>query len=462
MFKKNIELKQKRFRSRFFKMNLDLLFYLEVVNMNYNEAINYVENTGKFAINLGLQRIQRLCDLAGNPERDLKVIHVAGTNGKGSTTTFISSILINQGYRVGIYTSPYIERFTERIKINHAEISEEEVARLVTEISYDIDRVEQEGLERPTEFEIITACAFKYFKEQKVDFVVLEVGLGGRFDATNIVNPLLSVITTISYDHINILGDTLEKIAYEKAGIIKKGRPVVIYPQEKEVMDVLLSEAAAKNASVRLVSDMKYEIIQDSVDGIIFYANGNREYKNLKLNMRGSYQIMNALTALKAIEILVEEGINIENSSIYEGFATAEWPGRFEIIQSEPYILLDGGHNIQGIEVLTSALKKYFPDKKIRIVCGMLRDKEYNRMIEKLGEVSSDFIAVRANSPRALSADELKSAIVVKGKNAKAAESIHEGVVKALKITKKEEVLVFCGSLYMIGEVRGILRKIFK
>lgn len=427
--------------------------------MNYDEAINYVENRGKFAINLGLQRIQRLCDLAGNPEKELKVIHVAGTNGKGSTTTFISSVLISQGYRVGIYTSPYIERFTERIKINYTEISEEEVARLVTEITSDIDRIEKEGLERPTEFEIITACAFKYFKEQKVDFVVLEVGLGGRFDATNIVDPLLSVITTISYDHMNILGNTLEKIAFEKAGIIKKARPVVIYPQEKEAMDVILKEAADKNADVRLVGDMKYDVLEDSIEGIIFNASGDREYKELKLNMTGSYQIMNALTALKAVEVLIEEGVSINNSAIYKGFASAAWPGRFEVIHRRPYIILDGGHNIQGIDVLVSALKKYFPNKKIRIVCGMLRDKEYGEMIERLGEVSSDFITVRANSPRALSADELRNAIADHGKNAASAENIREGVNMALEITKKDEVLVFCGSLYMIGEVRGILRK---
>lgn len=427
--------------------------------MNYDEAINYVENTGKFAINLGLQRIQRLCDLAGNPEKQLKVIHVAGTNGKGSTTTFISSVLISQGYRVGIYTSPYIERFTERIKINHTEISEEEIARLVTEITSDIDKVEKEGLERPTEFEIITACAFKYFKEQQVDFVVLEVGLGGRFDATNIVNPLLSVITTISYDHMNILGDTLGKIAFEKAGIIKKDRPVVIYPQEKEAMDVILKEAVSKNADAKLVGDMKFNVLKDSTEGIAFNASGDREYKDLKLNMTGSYQIMNALTALKAIETLIEEGVSIDNSAIYKGFASAVWPGRFEVIHRKPYIILDGGHNIQGIDVLVSALKRYFPDKKIRIVCGMLRDKEYSEMIEGLGEVSNDFIAVRANSPRALSADELRKTIADHGKNAASAGSIREGVNMALEITKKDEVLVFCGSLYMIGEVRGILRK---
>lgn len=430
--------------------------------MNYNEAINYIENTGKFAMNLGLGRIERLCELAGNPEKDLKVIHVAGTNGKGSTTAFISSILISQGHRVGIYTSPYIERFTERIKINNDEISEKEIARLVTEISSDIERVELEGLERPTEFEVITACAFKYFKEQQVDFVILEVGLGGRFDATNIVNPLLSVITTISYDHMNILGDTLGKIAFEKAGIIKRDRPVVFYPQEKEAMDVLLSQAESKNASVKLVSDISYEVIQDSVDGIIFNAFGNKEYKNLILNMTGSYQVMNALTALKAIETLIEEGVSVGNRAIYEGFAAAKWPGRFEIIYREPYIVLDGGHNVQGIEVLVSALKKYFPDKIIRIVCGMLKDKKYNEMVEMLTEIGDAFIAVRANSPRALSAEELKTAIEKNGKNAEAAESINEGVKRALEISKKDEVLVFCGSLYMIGEVRGMLKKIFK
>jgi dihydrofolate synthase/folylpolyglutamate synthase len=427
--------------------------------MNYIEAISYIENTGKFGINLGMQRIERLCELLGNPEKELKVVHVAGTNGKGSTTTFISSILMSQGYRVGIYTSPYIERFTERIKINENEIKEEELAGLVTEIKSDIDRIVEEGLEHPTEFEIITACAFKYFKDQQVDFVVLEVGLGGRFDATNVVDPVLSVITTISYDHINILGDTLGKIAFEKAGIIKKDRPVVMYPQEKEAMDVLMKQAHDMNSKIYMVGDMKHEVVEDTVDGIVFNAAGEGEYNNLKINLLGMHQVFNALTALKSIEVLRSEGFKVEDSAIYSGLAAARWPGRFEIISRHPYIVLDGGHNMQGIESIAASVKKYFEGRKIRIITGMLKDKDYSAMASKLGSICDYFITVEPNSPRALTADEMRQVFESLGKEAYAAGSIREGAELALDAVKEDEVALFCGSLYMIGEVRSILKE---
>jgi dihydrofolate synthase/folylpolyglutamate synthase len=394
----------------------------------------------------------------GNPEKELKVVHVAGTNGKGSTTTFISSILMSQGYRVGIYTSPYIERFTERIKINDKEIEEEEIARLVTEIRSDIDRIVEEGLEHPTEFEIITACAFKYFKEQQVDFVVLEVGLGGRFDATNVVDPVLSVITTISYDHINILGDTLGKIAFEKAGIIKKDRPVVMYPQKKEAMDVLIKQAHEMNSMIYRVEEMKHEVLEDTVDGIVFNTEGEDKYNELKINLLGGHQVFNALTALKSIEVLRNEGFKIGNDAVYKGLAAAKWPGRFEIVNRDPYIVLDGGHNMQGIESIVSAVQKYFSNRKIRIVTGMLKDKDYSIMASKLGSICDYFITVEPNSPRALTADEMGKVFNDMGKEAHAASSIRDGVIKGLDVVKKDEVLLFCGSLYMIGEVRSILR----
>ncbi|WDU82176.1 bifunctional folylpolyglutamate synthase/dihydrofolate synthase [Caloramator sp. Dgby_cultured_2] len=228
--------------------------------MNYKEALNYIEGIGKFGMNLGLDRIKRICSLMDNPEDKLKVIHIAGTNGKGSTTTFISSILKEQGYRVGIYTSPYIERFTERIKINDEEIKEEEVAEYLDYLIPLIERVEKEGFGKPTEFEIITAMAFKYFYDKNVDYVVLEVGLGGRFDATNVVNPILTVITTISYDHMNVLGNTLSQIAYEKAGIIKEGVPLVLYPQEKEAYEVIKKVAKEKDAKIYHVEELKYNL----------------------------------------------------------------------------------------------------------------------------------------------------------------------------------------------------------
>lgn len=425
--------------------------------MNYKEAIEFIENTGKFGINLGLLRIERLCELLGNPEKKLKVIHVAGTNGKGSTTTFISSVLKNQGYNVGIYTSPYIERFTERIKINDTEISENDVARLVNEMMPCIDVLIGEGLDHPTEFEIITAAAFKYFNDNNVDFVVLEVGLGGRYDATNVVTPILSVITTISLDHVNILGDTLGKIAFEKAGIIKENIPVVIYPQEEEAMDVLTKVINEKKAKAHFVSDIIYDIVSNTKDGIVFNAKGETEYKNLKIYLLGEHQVLNAITALKSIEIIKSLGYEISKKAIYNGFENATWPGRFEILSENPYIVLDGGHNIQGIKALVNGAKRYFSGKKIRIVCGMLRDKNYEDMVEVLTTISSDFITVTPNNPRGLSSDELKNVIQKMGKNAIAATSIKEAVKIGFNILTSDEVLLFCGSLYMIGEARTII-----
>ncbi|MCX7951733.1 MAG: bifunctional folylpolyglutamate synthase/dihydrofolate synthase, partial [Clostridiales bacterium] len=426
--------------------------------MNYIEAIKYIEGIGKFGMNFGLDRIKRLCELLGNPQDKLKIIHVAGTNGKGSTTTFISNILISQGYNVGTYTSPYLERFTERIKINNNEILEDDVVKLVENIKPAIETVIKEGFDHPTEFEIITACAFKYFYEKQVDFVVLEVGLGGRLDATNVVKPIVSVITSISYDHMNILGDTLSKIAAEKAGIIKENIPLVLYPQQEEVREVILNIAKDKNSKVYNVSEAEYQITNDTVDGIVFNLKFNdNTYKNLKITMINRYQVLNAITAILTIKVLSDNGYDISDESIYTGLANSKWPGRFEVVHKNPYIILDGGHNIQGVEELVKGLKNYFTNKKIKIVCGMLKDKDYISMIKEMSKVSSDFIAVTPNNPRALTANELSYEIEKLNLRAIAIEDISEATEFAIN-TKYCDVLVFCGSLYLIGEVRKKLK----
>ena len=432
--------------------------------MNFEESMNYIENSGKFGIKMGLKRIERLCELLGNPEKDLKVIHVGGTNGKGSTVTFISSILRSCGYKVGIYTSPYLEKFTDRIKINDDEISEEDFAAIVTRIKALADKMTEEGLDHLTEFEIITACAFEYYKENKVDFVVLEVGLGGRFDATNVVNPLLSVITTINYDHMDILGDTLSKIAYEKAGIIKPGKPVVLYPQANEALFVLLDIASNRNSKVYPVSSMNYNIKSDTTDGIVFDCTGFNKYENLKINLLGEHQVINAMTAIKSIEVLQSLGYKINIDAIYNGLKNAVWPGRFEILNTSPYIVLDGGHNIQGVGSLVKSVKKYFPAKKINVVCGMLKDKKYNEMVDELLTLSTNFVTVKPDSPRALSPEDLKLIFEQHYKDSEltvdTAPTIKDAVEMGIKKTKKDEVLVFCGSLYMIGKARTYLRRI--
>lgn len=432
--------------------------------MNYQEALAYIENMGKFGINLGLERIERLCALLGNPERELKVIHVAGTNGKGSTTTFISGILNSQGYKVGIYTSPYIERFTERIKIDDREISEDEVAELIESMRPVISKLLQEGYEHPTEFELITAAAFQYFKQHEVDYVVLEVGLGGRFDATNVVKPIVSVITTISYDHMAVLGNTLFQIAYEKAGIIKQGVPVVVYPQEAEAMNVILQAVESCSSKVYEVGEWKTNILSDTTEGIEFDTEGRHSYKGLKISLLGEHQVMNALTALTAIEALRDLEIEVADTSIYEGLAAAIWPGRFEIfktkLKAKPIIVLDGGHNEQGVEVLAKACMKYFPGRKLHIVCGIFKDKNYTKMLEGLSSIGTDFIAVQSDNPRALPAVELAELIHQHGCSVEAEENLACAVDKGLKRTKEGEVLLFCGSLHLIGAVRTILADI--
>jgi len=428
--------------------------------MDYKEAIKYIESIGKFGMNFGLDRIKRICELLGNPQDKLKIIHVGGTNGKGSTVTFISNILIEEGYRVGIYTSPHLERFTERIKINREEISEDDVTRLVEEMKKVIDTIKSEGYEHPTEFEIVTACAFKYFYEQKVDFVVLEVGLGGRLDATNIVNPIVSVITSISFDHMNILGDSIEKIAYEKAGIIKKGKPLVLYPQIKEAREVILNKAKEMNSDVYLVESVSYYIKSNTLEGIYFDADiMNKKYNNLRIKMLNKYQVLNALTSLLTIEVLKNLGYEVKDSSIYKGLEASKWPGRFEVINYNPFIILDGGHNIQGIIELTNGIRQYFYGKKVKIVFGVLKDKDYIGMVDELIKICNDFLTVTPDSPRALDAVELKKIILDKGRHAEALNDIDSAIEYALN-DKDCDVVVFCGSLYMIGEVRKRVKSI--
>lgn len=277
--------------------------------MNYDQALNYIHGTLKFGIKLGLDSIKTLLGLMGNPQDKLKCIHVAGTNGKGSTVTFISSILIEAGNKVGIFTSPSIERFTERIKINHQEIGEEDLARHTAFVKENVDLMISKYRIYPTEFEIVMAIAFQYFYEMGCDVVVLEVGLGGRFDATNVIKEaLVSVITTISYDHMDRLGDTLEKIAYEKAGIIKDGADVVVYPQSSEAMKVIYDVCDDKGAKLHTVDYSSVKIKDFSIDGQEF---SYREWKDLYISLLGEHQVRNAVTALSVIELLREKGYDI-------------------------------------------------------------------------------------------------------------------------------------------------------
>lgn len=429
--------------------------------MNYEEALEFIHSTFKFGSKLSLDRIKRLTELMGNPQNSYKVIHVAGTNGKGSTCSLIHEVLMEAGYKTGLFISPYLEEFTERIQINKQEIDKDSLSRITLLVKDKISIMLSEGYDHPTEFELVTAIGFKYFQEQNIDFLVLEVGLGGRFDATNVVeNPLLSVITSISYDHMDYLGDTLEKIAFEKAGIIKEGSPVVIYPQADNIKNVIKEVAKVKNAPV-------YEADINNIRKISSHISG-QEFKYLKddvfdlpqmkIKLLGNHQLANSLTALLALEIVKKEGYKISEENIIKGFSSCSFPGRFELINKNPHIILDGGHNIDGIKYFTSTIKEYFKDNKIILFFATLKDKNPEVELELLKPLIKEIYTMTPFSPRAMKASDL-AVLVKKQANIQATPlDNYQDIIPVIKNAGKDDILAFAGSLYMIGSVRTLLK----
>ncbi|WZL74445.1 bifunctional folylpolyglutamate synthase/dihydrofolate synthase [Clostridiaceae bacterium 35-E11] len=431
--------------------------------MNYQEALNYIHNTYKFGSKLGLENITYLLELMGNPQEELKVIHVAGTNGKGSTSSFIHSVLMTQGYKVGLYTSPYLEEFTERMRINGKNIPKEVLAEITTFIKEKVQEMLARGMQHPTEFEIVTAIGFEYFKREKVDFVVLEVGLGGRGDSTNVVkSPLVSVITPIDFDHTDYLGDTLEKIAFEKAGIIKENSYVVSYPQKEEAMKVIEDVCTARNAKLRKAAIDAIAIIEQSDKGQVFHGNyGDETLENLEIRMLGAHQVQNAVLALTALFTL-EKGhhIKISKEALYEGLKNSIWPGRLEIMQQNPIVLIDGAHNVHGIKALTKVLKDLFKGKNIILGIGILGDKDVDPMLAEIIPLATNVVLTEPDNPRALAVEKLSEKVAKYEKTVSKKKKISEAVETALSLANEEDVVVFAGSLYMIGEVRRILRNL--
>ncbi|HZK58130.1 MAG TPA: folylpolyglutamate synthase/dihydrofolate synthase family protein, partial [Clostridia bacterium] len=323
--------------------------------MNYEQALDYIHGTYKFGSKLGLENTKYLLGLLGNPHKNLKVIHVAGTNGKGSVSSYIHTILKEEGYKVGLYISPYLEEFTERMIINGKEIPRERLAEVTEVVKEKVEQMVKDGKNHPTEFEVVTAIAFYYYAQENVDFLVLEVGLGGRLDSTNVVgDPLVSVITPIGYDHMEYLGETLEEIAYEKGGIIKEGGFTLLYPQEKEAMGVLENLCNERNNKLFVIDFDELTIHRSNMEEQVFSANIlGKSYNNAKIKLAGLHQIYNACTALGAIEILKEHrNINISDEAILGGLGNTKWAGRFEVLQKEPLIIIDGAHNLHGADSL--------------------------------------------------------------------------------------------------------------
>ena len=427
-----------------------------------NDAISRIAKYEQFGSKLGLGRMKALLEKLGNPEKDLKVIHVAGTNGKGSVCRYIYETLLANGYHAGLYISPYIEIFNERMECGGALISDDDLERHTDKVLSAAERMVSEGLESPTEFEIVTAIAFCYYKEQACDFVVLEVGLGGFGDSTNVIEkPLISIITSISYDHMDRLGNTLAEIAAEKAGIIKSGVPVVVNVSEPEAAKTIARRAYEMNAPLYDASRIKCKNIYQDINGQIFDLNiYGTDYSGLAISMLGDHQVRNATTAVTAMEILRKTGhIKVSKEQFYQGMKNAKQPARFEVVKENPYWILDGAHNKAGAEVLADTVRKLFPGCKILMIVGILADKEVDGMLDEFAKITDDFIATQPSSSRALSSAELYLKLKSRGKRAIEEVDLNKVCELALKQAREEcfEVVLCGGSLYLVGKIREII-----
>lgn len=422
--------------------------------MNYKESLEYIHSISWTFCKPGLERIGELCRLLGNPQKDLRFIHVAGTNGKGSFCSMLSSILCESGLKVGLFTSPYIRFFNERMCVNGQPITDEELAEVTTYVRPFADGM----TDSPTEFELITAVGFEYFKRKGCDVVVLEAGMGGRLDSTNIIsNPLLSVITGIALDHTAFLGDTVEKIAAEKAGIIKDNRPVLYGGENMAAENVISSTAERVGSPYFRVDYTGLRIKSATLDGTVFDC-GNRE--NMRIKLLGAYQPRNAALVLKAVDILKENGLDIPEKAVRRGLDTAAWCGRFEIIEREPLTIFDGAHNPQGIDSAVESVKRYFGDKKVYILTGVLKDKDYGYIASKLSDIGERAFVLTPDNPRALNAYEYAEVLRQNGIVAEGFDTLREAYITARKKARADgKVLVCLGSLYTYAELMEITEK---
>ena len=427
--------------------------------MDYAETMEYLKSLQKFGIRLGLHRMERLLAEFGNPHQEIPYVHIGGTNGKGSVTAMLLSVLKAAGYRMGTYISPALHRFNERIGIDGIPIADEELTPLITEIKPWATEIGQDG-DHPTEFEVVTAAALLHFKRKNVQMGLLEVGLGGRLDSTNIIEkPLVSVITNIGYDHMQILGNTLEEIAFEKAGIIKEGRPLITGAEGDSVLKVLSDTAAQRNATLyRLGSDIQAEGLGGSWENqFVRIATMDSVYQDLEISLLGDHQISNAALALAALDILRREGFPVSEDAVRKGMKTAVWPGRFEVFQKRPLVIIDGAHNPDGARVLKKTLKKLAGGRKITMVVGILEDKDWETMVKEFAEVADRIVVVRPDSPRALNEQELAAAILRIHDRVHVFRHVREGMEFALATSEINDIICAAGSLVTAAEARSVI-----
>lgn len=431
--------------------------------MTYNQAIDYIMSRRKFQKSNGHERIERLLYLLGDPHKSLKFIHVVGTNGKGSVSTAMSYILKNAGYKTGLFTSPYIVEFGERIQINNTYISHEDIASLTALIKDKTDLMETEEL-YPTVFEVTTALALLYFAKKGADIVILEAGIGGQHDSTNVIpSPLECIFMSISLDHTEMLGDTVEKIAKEKSGIIKKGSAVISYPdsgadfgyipQSKDAISVIESKCREEGCQLILPDTKKLQVISSDISGSVFV------YDNLKITTRlsGTHQIANMITATEAMKKLRDFGFNISDENIVRGIYTFTIPGRMEVVSQKPLIILDGGHNEGCIKALKAMAEKYLTDKKITLLMSFMKDKDYTSALSVIAPLADNIIFTLTDPIRGEDPQVLSEKATAYCRNVFSIKDPAEAYSKALSLTDENSALIVTGSFYLVSDIRNML-----
>ncbi len=416
--------------------------------MSIESTLAYIHNVQWRGQKPGLERIQTLLDRLGHPEAQMKFVHIGGTNGKGSTAAMTASVLRAAGYRVGLYTSPFLNRFNERIQINGIEISDAELETLVNEVRPFADSME----DLPSEFELITAIAFLYFYRMHCDIVALEVGLGGEFDATNVIPcPEVAVLTSIGLDHTAVLGATVAEIARTKAGIIKAGGDVVSYGHLPEADEQIEAACAAQNAKLWPVN---FDLLETTSLNLQYRTFRYGSMENLRIPLLAEYQPRNAAVAITALSVLAHKGWQITGQNIRDGLEQVQWPGRFEVLGQHPTFLLDGSHNPQGMAATVGSLKELFPEQKFVFLLSIMADKDVDAMLELLLPMAEQFFTVTADNPRAMPGEVLAERIKALGGKAEVCASIPEGVAAAQGLAGYDGRVCALGTLYFSGDVR--------
>ena len=427
--------------------------------MNYEEARVYLDNVAKYGSVLGLDAMRELLRRLGNPEKGRKIVHIAGTNGKGSVLAFLSTVLTESGYRVGRYISPTLFSYRERIQVDGEYIEKEPLARLVTRIREASEAMDRDGLRTPTAFEIETALGLLYFAEKKCDIVVLETGMGGRDDATNaIAEVMMEIFASISLDHLGVLGNDLTEIAECKADIIRKNSLVISAFQKEEAAEVLKRTAAERNAKLITVdpgqiSDVKYGYEEQS------FSYGAE--KNIRIHLAGAYQIENAALAWEAVQGLRSLGFRISDEAFRRGMEKTVWRGRFTCLHREPLVIMDGAHNEDAAKKLAASIETYFPGRKISYIMGVFKDKEYEKVIRITAPYAAKVTAVETpGNPRALPKEELKKVWETFGVPVTTADTIAEAVKENITSAEKEEIILVFGSLSFLGEAEKAVKEL--